>query len=131
MAVVDEGPFDEDEERDDGPRKPKSVTALSILEALAGQSGPAAPLDEAGHDTDSVESLGDSGEHHPIQEDVFELEGIDGVSDFSMIRVMVYERSDSCFASTLQRSTRQGLRELRDSLLCRVDQSNIFPWRIV
>lgn len=79
MSVLQEGAFDEDEE-EGGSQEPKSVTALSILESLAGGQADTVPGDRPSVDTESVESLADSGERLAIQDDVFELEGLDGVS---------------------------------------------------
>lgn len=82
MSVLQEAALDEEEEGEAPSPKPKSFTALSILESLAGQADAdaaqaAADVVAAG-DAQSVESLGDSsGERLPIDDDVFELEGLE------------------------------------------------------
>lgn len=82
MSVLEEGAFDEEGGEGDSP-EPKSKTALSILESLASaaRTASAAPADDSGVDaeSESVESA-DSVEGAPV-EDVFELEGLDGVSN--------------------------------------------------
>lgn len=79
MSVLEEGAFDEEDGSEgEGAPEPKSVTALSILESLASTAqAPAAPVDGSGVDAE-VESVADSAEGLPV-EDVFELEGLDGV----------------------------------------------------
>lgn len=84
MSVLREGELTEEDgtETDDPSPGPKSMTALSMLELLAEEADTAnATPDEAvcGVDNESVESLGDSSERLAIQEDVFELEGLDEV----------------------------------------------------
>lgn len=80
MSVLEEATFDEEEE---GEKKKnseiKTATALSILESFAGQTGVAHGEGPDVDDTESMESSVDS-ERLPIQEDVFELEGLEGVS---------------------------------------------------
>lgn len=78
MSVVEEGAFGE-EGGEEGSPEPKSKTALSILESLAsaGQAA-AAPAEGSGVDAESVESA-DSVGGSPIEDDVFELEGLDGL----------------------------------------------------
>lgn len=78
MSVVEEGALGE-EEGEEGSPEPKSMTALSILESLAsaGQTV-AAPAEGSGVEAESVEST-DSVEGSPIEDDVFELEGLDGL----------------------------------------------------
>ncbi|CAN0362462.1 unnamed protein product [Pylaiella littoralis] len=83
MSVLKEGAFDEDS-ADDGTPEPKSMTALSILESLAPTQAPAeaaAPVDGLSVDAESVESVADSAEGSPVEDDVFELEGLDGVNE--------------------------------------------------
>lgn len=83
MSVLEEAALDEEEDREQPSPKPKSFTALSILESLAGQAdadAAAVPATEdvPGEDAQSVESLGDSsGERLAIDDDVFELEGLE------------------------------------------------------
>eukprot|EP00903_Cladosiphon_okamuranus_P013085 g12205.t1 len=78
MSVVEEGGVDE-EEGEEGLTEPKSKTALSILESLASAGPPAAaPAEGSGVDAESVESA-DSVGGSPIEDDVFELEGLDGL----------------------------------------------------
>ena len=78
MSVVEEGAVGE-EGGEEGSPEPKSKTALSILESLA-SAGPsvAAPAESSGVDAESVESA-DSVGGSPIEDDVFELEGLDGL----------------------------------------------------
>lgn len=87
MSVLEEGAFDE-EGGEEGSPEPKSKTALSILESLASaeRTTAAAPADDSGVDaeSDSVESA-DSVEGGPV-EDVFELEGLDGVSNWYTLK---------------------------------------------
>lgn len=78
MSVVEEGGVGE-EEGEEGSTEPKSKTALSILESLASAEQPAAaPAEGSGVDAESVESA-DSVGGSPIEDDVFELEGLDGL----------------------------------------------------
>lgn len=79
MGIVEEGTLDEENQREEDSPEPKSMTALSILESLATKAV-AAPGDGSALDAESVESLVDSAERLAIQDDVFELEGLDGVS---------------------------------------------------
>lgn len=80
MSVLEEGAFDEDGSGNERTPEPKSMTALSILESLASTAqAPAAPVDGSGVDAESVESVADSAEGLPVEDDVFELEGLDGV----------------------------------------------------
>lgn len=80
MSVLEEGALDDEKTEEPSP-KPKSLTALSILESLAGQADEDAadvPADVPSEDAQSVESLGhSSGERLPIDDDVFELEGLE------------------------------------------------------
>lgn len=78
MSVVEEGAFGE-ERGEEGSPEPKSMTALSILESLAsaGRTS-AAPAEGSGVDAESVESADSVGES-PIEDDVFEMEGLDGL----------------------------------------------------
>lgn len=83
MSVVEEGAFGEegDGEGEEGSLEPKSKTALSILESLASAEQipvAAAPAEGSGVDAESVESA-DSVGGSPIEDDVFELEGLDGL----------------------------------------------------
>lgn len=86
MSVLDEGELNEGDEieSDDPSPGPKSITALSLLESLAKKTevttGPEEGAPGRDNDNESVESLGDSSERLPIQDDVFELEGLDEVS---------------------------------------------------
>lgn len=84
MSVLEEAALDEEEEGEEPSPKPKSLTALSILESLAGEADKDAadaaevPTGVPGGDARSVESLGDSsGERLAIDDDVFELEGLE------------------------------------------------------
>lgn len=78
MSVVEEGAFGEEGGEEVSP-EPKSKTALSILESLASAVQPAAaPAEGSGVDAESVESA-DSVGGSPIEDDVFELEGLDGL----------------------------------------------------
>lgn len=81
MSVLEEAALDEEEEGEEPSPKPKSLTALSILESLARQVDKDAaevPAGVPGGDARSVESLGDSsGERLTIDDDVFELEGLE------------------------------------------------------
>lgn len=79
MSVLDEGALGDEEENDDASQGPRSMTALSILESLAKQV-PSASFNGASEPDESVESLADRSERLTIQDDVFELEGLDEVS---------------------------------------------------
>lgn len=91
MSVLEEGALDEEDDREENSPKPKSLTALSILESLAGPAdadaadAAAVPATEdvPGEDAQSVESLGDSSGERLAIDDVFELEGLE-VSCYSM-----------------------------------------------
>ncbi|CAM9538796.1 unnamed protein product [Laminaria digitata] len=93
MSVLEEGGLDEEEEREEPSPKPKSLTALSILESLAGQAEEDAaaadvPKDVVpGEDAQSVESSSDSsGERQlTIDDDVFELEGLEVADDLAAL----------------------------------------------
>lgn len=90
MSVLKEGAFDEDS-ADDGTPEPKSMTALSILESLAPTQAPAeaaAPVDGLSVDAESVESVADSAEGSPVEDDVFELEGLDGVRTVTILLLL-------------------------------------------
>lgn len=86
MSVLEEGTVDDEQEEAEGSPRPKSVTALSILEAF--KTKPSEAPDEGGDglDAESVESVGDSGERLAAQDDVFELEGLDVVSVMMVCR---------------------------------------------
>lgn len=61
------------------------MTALSLLESLAKKNemttSPDKGAPDCDNDNESVESSGDSSERLPIQDDVFELEELDEVSE--------------------------------------------------
>ncbi|CAM9148794.1 unnamed protein product [Ectocarpus fasciculatus] len=83
MSVLAEGPLDEEEEEEaaeEGAEASKRITALSILESLS--QTPAAPVDGSTVDAESVESLTNIvDERLPIEDDVFELDGLEGVNE--------------------------------------------------
>ncbi|CAM9331439.1 unnamed protein product [Ectocarpus sp. 6 AP-2014] len=82
MSVLAEGPLDEEEEEaaEEGTEASKRITALSILESLS--QTPAAPVDGSRVDAESVESLTNIvDERLPIEDDVFELDGLEGVNE--------------------------------------------------
>lgn len=89
MPVLDESASGEGEDTDDAFQGPRSMTALSILESLADQESPssanAVSDPEEEELEDSLESLADRSERLTIQDDVFELEGLDEVSVLGML----------------------------------------------
>lgn len=81
MSVLAEGPLDEEEEEEaaeEAAEASKRMTALSILESLS--QTPAEPVEGSRVDAESVESLTNVvDERLPIEDDVFELDGLEGV----------------------------------------------------
>lgn len=85
MSILKEGALEEEEEAEGGgTTEAKTVTALSILEGLSAERIlSTAPAEGSAVDVESEESLADSVERSPIEDDVFELEGLEGVRDRS------------------------------------------------